>query len=376
MNGDVFVKSKKMHYLCLRNLTSNIMHAFHADINKRLSIVSAPSSMMGDTLRKDSTMYVGAYEFCSNSSGKYYFANGYVDLRGSCPQSYNYMIKDHLGNVRHVDRAGLDNRGNEIVQVSNYYSYGGVHTDVDNGVDVQNHLYNGKELDRMHGLNLYDYSARQYDAAIGQFTSMDPLCEKYYHISPYAYCAGNPVKYTDPTGDTIRVDELYRAQFINSLVDVFGEQTSNSFGFDDRGNLTFNGSRNGLSKEQKKALKGLQKTMESKDVTNVVFGKSYDNNDANVHVSEKNMIENSGAITILASENPNTSENFIVVDPNASNTFPVDIVTADYYRLDGKTSMLSLVMSCLEEVVVRQVRQIGCSMSLDTFCMMEKSKVG
>ncbi len=29
---------------------------------------------------------------------------------------------------------------------------------------------------------------------------MDPLCEKYYNISPYAYCAGNPIRYVDPTG--------------------------------------------------------------------------------------------------------------------------------------------------------------------------------
>ncbi len=179
------------------------MHAFHADINKRLSIVSAPSSMMGDAIRKDSTMYVGAYEFCSNSSDKYFFANGYIDIEQGHVKAYCYYANDHLGNVSHVDRAGLDNRGNEIVQVSNYYSYGGVHTDVDNGVDVQNHLYNGKELDRMHGLNLYDYSARQYDPALGQFTSMDPLCEKYYHISPYAYCAGNPVKYVDPDGKKV-----------------------------------------------------------------------------------------------------------------------------------------------------------------------------
>ncbi len=93
-----------------------------------------------------------------------------------------------------------------IYKVHNYYPFGGV---IDNGVrrgvDVQNHLCNGKKLDRMHGLNLYDYSARQYDAAIGQFTSMDPLCEKYYHISPYAYCAGNPVKYVDPDGKAIKI---------------------------------------------------------------------------------------------------------------------------------------------------------------------------
>ena len=52
----------------------------------------------------------------------------------------------------------------------------------------------------MHGLDWYDYHARQYDAALGQFTTMDPLCEKYYHINPYMYCAGNPVMYVDPDG--------------------------------------------------------------------------------------------------------------------------------------------------------------------------------
>ena len=29
---------------------------------------------------------------------------------------------------------------------------------------------------------------------------MDPLAEKYYSISPYAYVGNNPLKYTDPTG--------------------------------------------------------------------------------------------------------------------------------------------------------------------------------
>ncbi len=30
--------------------------------------------------------------------------------------------------------------------------------------------------------------------------SIDPLCEKYYWISPYAYCMNNPVRYVDPDG--------------------------------------------------------------------------------------------------------------------------------------------------------------------------------
>ena len=31
--------------------------------------------------------------------------------------------------------------------------------------------------------------------------SVDPLADKYPHLSPYAYCADNPVGYIDPTGE-------------------------------------------------------------------------------------------------------------------------------------------------------------------------------
>ena len=29
---------------------------------------------------------------------------------------------------------------------------------------------------------------------------MDPMAEKYYSISPYAYCGGDPVNLVDPEG--------------------------------------------------------------------------------------------------------------------------------------------------------------------------------
>ena len=52
----------------------------------------------------------------------------------------------------------------------------------------------------MHGLNTYDYGARQYYAFLPTWDRIDPLCEKYYSISPYAYCANNPVNRIDPDG--------------------------------------------------------------------------------------------------------------------------------------------------------------------------------
>jgi hypothetical protein len=52
----------------------------------------------------------------------------------------------------------------------------------------------------MLGLDLYDYGARFYDARIARWQTIDPLCEKYYSISPYAYCANNPLNLVDPDG--------------------------------------------------------------------------------------------------------------------------------------------------------------------------------
>ena len=52
----------------------------------------------------------------------------------------------------------------------------------------------------MHGLDTYDYGARQYNPIVGRWDRMDPLCEKYYSISPYAYCMNNPVMCIDPDG--------------------------------------------------------------------------------------------------------------------------------------------------------------------------------
>ena len=47
----------------------------------------------------------------------------------------------------------------------------------------------------------YDFGARRYlPFRVPRWTTMDPLAEKYYSISPYAYCAGDPGNLVDPEG--------------------------------------------------------------------------------------------------------------------------------------------------------------------------------
>lgn len=44
--------------------------------------------------------------------------------------------------------------------------------------DFLPYKYNGKELDKMHGLNTYDHGARQYDPILLRCDRIDQLCEK------------------------------------------------------------------------------------------------------------------------------------------------------------------------------------------------------
>lgn len=131
---------------------------------------------------------------------------GYITFNGSTPQ-YHFYLKDHLGNNRVVVNAS-----GTVEQVNHYYPYGGLMGESTNG-DIQRYKYNGKELDRMNGLDWYDYGARYMDGI--RFTTMDPMAEKYYDISPYAYCAGNPIKYIDKDGKKIVLAKNVSNRFKN-----------------------------------------------------------------------------------------------------------------------------------------------------------------
>ena len=108
------------------------------------------------------------------------------------------VTKDHLGNNREV--IGMDGK---IKQRTDYYPFGTPIQDLGFGLAIQPYAYNGKEFDTTHGLNTHDYGARQYKTALPRWDRIDPLCEKYYHVSPYAYCFNNPVNAIDPDGKVV-----------------------------------------------------------------------------------------------------------------------------------------------------------------------------
>jgi RHS repeat-associated protein len=130
-----------------------------------------------------------------------------------------YHRKDHLGSIRSL--------------WSTYYNYddryypSGLPWSNDTGYDVGPYKYNGKEFIETHGLDEYDSYARWYYPAIMRTTTMDPLAEKYYNISPYAWCGNNPVNVIDPDGrEAWEVNNKWDDDYINKFSSFVSNQTN------------------------------------------------------------------------------------------------------------------------------------------------------
>ena len=135
------------------------------------------------------TDYLGSL-VCVDGIPKYLLhEEGYVTLPD---KQFHYYLRDHQGNNRVVIASS-----GTVEEVNHYYPFGGVFA---SSASVQPYKYNGKELDRESGLDWYDYGARQYDAVLGRFLTVDPAAESYYKISFYVYCFNNPVNVIDPNG--------------------------------------------------------------------------------------------------------------------------------------------------------------------------------
>ena len=145
----------------------------------------------------DKTDYCGNVIYENESLSKILTEEGYVTVSGGV-HTYHYYLKDHQENNRVVI-----NQTGTVEQINHYYPFGGLFEVNTATSGIQSYKYNGKELDRMHGLDWYDYGARMYDATLGRWHVVDPMGEKYYSTSPYTYCLNSPVNAVDKQGKLV-----------------------------------------------------------------------------------------------------------------------------------------------------------------------------
>ncbi len=101
-----------------------------------------------------------------------------------------YFLTDDQGTTRLLtDGSGM------VVQRYDYDPYG--RTEATTGAQ-NSYRYTGREQDES---GLYYYRARYYHAGMGRFISEDPLGLAAGDLNFYAYVHGDPLSYTDPTGE-------------------------------------------------------------------------------------------------------------------------------------------------------------------------------
>jgi RHS repeat-associated protein len=119
-----------------------------------------------------------------------------------------WYVTDHIGNVRSVVDISSSLASPLVVERNDYLPYG-TRLGVGNAVLESNHYRLGAKEEQVFGgldLGKVDFGARQYDPFIAGWTTIDPMADKYGSMSPYSYCAGNPVNMVDFDG---RIPRIY-----------------------------------------------------------------------------------------------------------------------------------------------------------------------
>ena len=107
-----------------------------------------------------------------------------------------YYHYNHQGSV-----ALVTYQNGSLQQHLQYLPYGGIFVDHRTGSYSSTYTFSAKEKDSESGYTYF--GARYYSDNMMMWLSVDPMSDKYPSMSPYMYCAGNPIKYFDPDGKEI-----------------------------------------------------------------------------------------------------------------------------------------------------------------------------
>ena len=116
-----------------------------------------------------------------------------------------FYHSDHLGSASWITEMNGD-----AVQHLQYLPYGERYVDQRVSGYHERFTFTGKERDEETG---YGYFGARYmdHELMTMWLSVDPLADKYPGISPYAYCAWNPVKLVDPDGRDVYLSQSAQA---------------------------------------------------------------------------------------------------------------------------------------------------------------------
>ena len=140
----------------------------------------------------------------SSKNAHIYYHSDLCGSRAQSPTCLNYAEKKQGVRSKHLGSAAyLTSRGH-VTQTLNYLPYGEPYIDQRHAGATysERFRFTGKEKDGETG---YGYFGARYmdHELMSMWLSVDPMADKYPSISPYAYCAWNPLSFIDRNGDSI-----------------------------------------------------------------------------------------------------------------------------------------------------------------------------
>lgn len=156
---------------------------------------------------------VNSFESASFGGGRIVGTND-----GTSSEVY-YFLTDHLGSTRVVAKVTPTRR--EDLDRKDYYPFGKAWEQPDMPTSDNRYTFSGKEIQQTYSSSAHylDFSARFYDPEGVTFLQQDPLLEKYFRIGAYNYCAGNPIRFSDKKGQSIKDAAVgYAIGFVTNII--------------------------------------------------------------------------------------------------------------------------------------------------------------
>lgn len=191
-------------------------------------------------------VYRGPFTYRRSSGGTLTFESAPFDRGRLTEAGVRYHVTDHLGSVRAVINGKASTTTYPLAgfySVNDFAPFGTKSTSsassylslasTGSTVSLRDGFTGQEDQGPDFGVGYSDFGARQYSPILSRWLVPDPMGEKYYDVSPYAYCAGNPVNLVDPNGEiwltpqlaeSLKQETQNRIDDLNTQIGLYSEQ--------------------------------------------------------------------------------------------------------------------------------------------------------
>ena len=194
--------------------------------------------------------------------------------------------------------------------------------------------FSAKERDTETGYSYF--GSRYYNSDLSIWLSVDPMAHKYPSLSPYVYCANNPVKLVDPDGEKIWIHDEEGGSAANAYYQELvkwasSENINLSLGNDGYLNASFDGEYSDLSDEAQNFLHAVYNPNITVDI--MATTDDYGDNDYAFFCGTYK------GVVYGYSKGEEVAHSYQVVNPNDLRQFD------EYHQQPGQTSLHELMES-------------------------------